>query len=374
MIYLTYNDLPSGIYYSQVTDVVNYLNSIQTKEKVRLVAFISIRGFFTNRKKIKDKLPDSVVLPMAPGISRWKWNTIPLTLLKLVGASDKIMARGPFAAAMALSLKQKGKIKKVIFDARGAYKAELNEYDVVNDEILKHQIAHLEQDVLRRSDAILSVSNALVNYWKSEYNFNSDKHVVIPCTLSNDFIFDFPREYELKNFKTDAGFNPDDVVMVYSGSSAGWQSFSLVENLMDTIMSKNSKVKLLWLTHDLNTNSEFVNKYKNRIKTNWLKPADVRKYLLAADYGILYREDSDTNKVASPVKFAEYLSCGLNVVISEQLGDFSAFVKNHNCGLVGEAHLDLEQLTYNQKKANHELAMNFLIKNHFTKEYLSLLD
>ena len=56
MIYLTYNDLPSGIYYSQVTDVVNYLNSIQTKEKVRLVAFISIRGFFTNRKKIKDKL------------------------------------------------------------------------------------------------------------------------------------------------------------------------------------------------------------------------------------------------------------------------------------------------------------------------------
>lgn len=374
MIYLTYNDLPSGIYYSQVTDVVNYLNAIQSKEKVRLVALISIRNFFANRKKIKDKLPDSIVLPMAPGISRWKWNTTPLTLLKLVGASDKIMARGPFAAAMALSLKQKGKIKKVIFDARGAYKAELNEYDVVDDEILKHQIAHLEQDVLRRSDAILSVSNALVDYWKREYNFNSDKHVVIPCTLSKDFVFDFPPEYELKNYKTEIGFKEDDTVMVYSGSSAGWQSFSLVENLMDNIMSKNQNVKLLWLTHDLNSQSEFVNKFKDRIKTNWLKPADVRKYLLAADYGIMYREDSDTNKVASPVKFAEYLSCGLNVVISEQLGDFSEFVKRNNCGMVGESNLNLEKVSYNQKKTNHELAINYLVKNHYTKEYLSLLD
>lgn len=374
MIYLTYNDLPSGIYYSQVTDVVNYLNTIQNKEKVRLVALISIRSFFANRKKIKDKLPDSVVLPMAPGISRWKWNAVPLTLLKLVSVSDKIMARGPFAAAMALSLKQKGKIKKVIFDARGAYKAELNEYDVVDDEILKHQIAHLEQDVLRRSDAILSVSSALVDYWKREYNFNSDKHVIIPCTLSKDFIFDFPPEYELKNYKTEIGFNHDDIVMVYSGSSAGWQSFSLVENLMDAIMSKNSKVKLLWLTHDLNTQSEFVKKYKDRIKSNWLKPADVRKYLLAADYGILFREDSDTNKVASPVKFAEYLSCGLNVVISEQLGDFSEFVRKYKCGLVGDNDLNLQSPSYNQKKMNHDLAMNHLTKNHYTKEYLSLLD
>lgn len=374
MIYLTYNDLPSGIYNSQVIDVVKYLNSIQSNEKVRLVALISIRNYFANRKKIKQQLPDSVVLPMAPGASRWKWNSAPLTLFKLINSSSKIMARGPFAAALALSLKQKGKVKKVIFDARGAYKAELNEYDVVNDEILKHQISHLEQDVLRRSDAILAVSKSLVDYWKSEYNFISDKHVVIPCTLSKNFIFNFPPQYEINNFKQEIGFNEDDIVMVYSGSSAGWQSFSLVEKLMDSIMSNNEKVKLLWLTHDLNTTSELVTKYKDRIKSNWLKPEDVRKYLLAADYGILFREQSETNRVASPVKFAEYLSCGLNVIISDNLGDFSKFVREHNCGVIGEGNVKLSTVSYESKSANHNLAMSHLIKEHFTKEYLSLLD
>jgi hypothetical protein len=374
VIYLTYNDQPSGIYNSQVIDVINYFNTIQSKEEVKLVALISIRNYFTNRKKIKERLPNSVVLPMAPGASRWKWNAFPLQLFKLVNRSEKIMARGPFATALALSLKQKGKVKKVIFDARGAYKAELNEYDVVNDEMLKHQISHLEQDVLRRSDAILAVSQALVNYWRTEYNFVSDKHVVIPCTLSKDFMFEFPPAYELTNIKKEIGFAADDIVIVYSGSSAGWQSFSLVEKLLDGIMSNNEKVKLLWLTHDLNENSEFVKKFKSRIKTNWLKPADVRKYLLAADYGLLYREPSVTNQVASPVKFAEYLSCGLNVIISEQLGDFSEFVKAHGCGSIGDAKINLTSLGYEVKKRNHDLAMQQLTKTNYTKAYLSLLD
>ena len=52
MIYLTYNDAPGGIYNSQVIDVVKYLNSIQSKEKIKLVALISIRGFKENKQKI----------------------------------------------------------------------------------------------------------------------------------------------------------------------------------------------------------------------------------------------------------------------------------------------------------------------------------
>lgn len=370
MIYLTYNDQPNGIYYSQVIDVVNYLNSIQTKEKVKLVALISIRNFFENRKKIKARLPDAVVLPMAPGASRWKWN---LFQLNSVSGKEKIMARGPFATALALKLKQNGQTKKVIFDARGAYKAELNEYNVVNDEILKSEIAGIEQDILRRSDAILSVSKALVKYWKTDYNFDSQKHVVIPCTLSNDFIFEFPPSYELLNYKKEIGFGEDDIVMVYSGSSAGWQSFSLVERKMTEVMEKNDKVKLIWLTHDYDRNSAFVKRFGDRIITNWLQPKDVRKYLLAADYGILYRENSVTNLVASPVKFAEYLSCGLNVLVSDNLGDFSEFVKEQGCGQSGAAEWDLQPVNYEQKIRNHGLAMKYLTKQNFTEQYLSLL-
>jgi hypothetical protein len=60
MIYFTYNDLPSGIYSSQVIDVCRFIRNEQ-KQKIRLLALISIRDFFKNKRIIKRQLPDAIV-------------------------------------------------------------------------------------------------------------------------------------------------------------------------------------------------------------------------------------------------------------------------------------------------------------------------
>ena len=237
MIYLTYNDQPSGIYNSQVIDVVKYLNSIQSSEKVKLVALISIRSFFKNRKLIKLRLPQSIVLPMVPKAALWRWNYLGLLFLFLFTKKQTIMARGPFATCLAIWLKKSGRATKVIFDGRGAYKAELNEYDVVKNETIKKQIAEIEKQVVLNSDFRLAISNALVNYWKKEFGYASDKHIVVPCTLSNDFSFEFPSKEKLSDIKKEIGFSEDDIVLVYSGSTAGWQSFTLVEGLLSKLMT-----------------------------------------------------------------------------------------------------------------------------------------
>ena len=52
MIYLTYNDQPSGVFSSQVNDVCNYLNR-DHGARIRLVAIISLHDFAANRRKIK---------------------------------------------------------------------------------------------------------------------------------------------------------------------------------------------------------------------------------------------------------------------------------------------------------------------------------
>lgn len=369
MIYLTYNDQPSGIYNSQVIDVVNYLNSIQTKENVRLVALISIRSFFKNRKLIKQRISKSTVLPMVPKPGLWRLNYF---ILSLFISDKRVMARGPFAASLALRLRKAGKVNEVIFDARGAYKAELNEYDVVQNETIKKEIAGIEKDVVLNSDFRLAVSGALVDYWKKEFNYNSNQHIVVPCTLSNDFVFDFPSVAKLNELRKEIGFTGDDIVIVYSGSSAGWQSFSLVEKMLSAVFENNSNLKLLWLTNHINENSSFVKQFKSRIRTAWVKPNEVKNYLLAGDYGLLYREDSVTNQVASPVKFAEYLSCGLNVMISEGLGDFSEFVKQNNCGSIGLGS-SVSNISYEAKLQNHKLAMRHLKKESYRTEYLKLL-
>jgi hypothetical protein len=372
VIYLTYNDQPSGIYTSQVIDVVKYMNSIGNKDKVKLVALISGRNFSKNKLLIQSALPESSVYPMVPKAGLWRLNYFILFFIFLFSSHKKVMARGPFAAALALRLKKNGLVKKVIFDGRGAYKAELNEYEVVNDEKVKREIAEIEREVVLSSDHRLSVSNALVTYWKKEFGYEKKDHVIIPCTLSNDFSFEFPSADKLKAIRSKLGYNENDIVVVYSGSSAGWQSFSLIENMLQKWMTKDERVKLLWMTNKLDESSAFVKQFRNRINTAWVKPSEVPDYLLAGDHGLLFRENTVTNLVASPVKFAEYLYCGLNVVISEDLGDFSEFVKQHNCGSIGVAE-NLSKTDHEQKRKNHELAGKYLTKEVYKDHYMKLL-
>jgi hypothetical protein len=81
----------------------------------------------------------------------------------------------------------------------------------------------------------------------------------------------------------------------------------------------------------------------------------VKDYLSISDYGILIREYSVTNKVASPTKFAEYLNAGLKVIISPEIGDFSAMVDKYNLGYVYHENndmLDLKKVSNPEKKQN----------------------
>ncbi len=369
MVYLTYNDQPSGIYNSQVIDVVKYLNNIQSTEKVKLVALISMRGFFRNRRKIKAGSASSSVIPMFPGVGMWRLNSLSLFLIFLFSKHKIVMARGPFATCIALQLKKARLFKKVIFDARGAYEAELKEYKVVENKRIVSQIKEIERKALMASDYRLAVSNALVNYWRDNFDYNKNEHIIVPCTLSKEFIFPFPVQAEINNLKKQLGYKEEDIVIVYSGSSAGWQSFKLITNLLLKVMNSNPKLKLLMLVSKTPETTELFKDHKQKIKTAWVEPEEVRKYLLIADYGILYREPTVTNKVASPVKFGEYLSCGLKVIISEGLGDFSGFSRASKVKADPET---MEAVSYEEKVRIHQVAMDKLTKENFTNEYLRL--
>src|SRR4051812_19088452 len=104
MIYLTYNDQPSGVYFSQVTDVCNFVNE-KFNSKLRLVALISIRGFSGNKKKIKSKFPAAIVLPMFPKNKNWRLNKLTLKFLFLFTGKQIVWSRGVFATNIALDLK-----------------------------------------------------------------------------------------------------------------------------------------------------------------------------------------------------------------------------------------------------------------------------
>jgi len=167
--------------------------------------------------------------------------------------------------------------------------------------------------------------------------------VVIPCTIA---------EGSSKSIdKTDLSYQQDDVVLVYSGSTAGWQSFGLLEQLLVPILEEQERVHVLFLSKKDENNQRLKERFANRVKVTWLKPEQVVPSLRLCDFGILIREDTVTNQVASPTKYAEYLKAGLKVIISDNIGDMSAEVSANNLGYVW--HYNMPQPSF-EKVANAE--------------------
>jgi len=68
-------------------------------------------------------------------------------------------------------------------------------------------------------------------------------------------------------------------------------------------------------------------------------PSEINEIYNAADFGILFRDEILTNKVASPTKLAEYLLAGLPVLISREVGDYSELVSKYKFGVVTSNNL-----------------------------------
>ena len=187
ILYLTYNDQPSGVYWSQVTDVVEHLSPLGAG-KVKLVALVSGRDFLKTRRGIRAHSSSAWVLPMVPTMRRWKQNTAILAWVCRLLRPTGIICRGPFATWMALRMRDRGLTEKVCFDGRGAYAAEWEEYRIIDDDALIAQFRPLENEAVNKSDFRLAVSNALVAHWRERYGYKGDAHVVVPCTLGKDVV------------------------------------------------------------------------------------------------------------------------------------------------------------------------------------------
>ena len=375
MIFLTFNDPYNGIYKSQVIDVCAFLEK-EFSVRVNLVAFVSLRTYREQKKLITSQYARAYVFPMFPKVKYWKWNSLSLFCICIFLKESVVWSRGPFATWMALFLKKRGGVKKVLFDARGAYQAELTEYNVTGESSVRGEIEKIERLVLNHSDAQLAVSHALIKWWDTKYQFRPQQYAVIPCTLSNFFGSYFTSKSDLEQARQKAGFQAGDIILMFSGSSAGWQSFELIDDILYRLFLENEQLKLIFLSNEKPDSSKIFQSFPDRIVMQWLKPEEVKNRMCLADYGILIREKSVTNQVASPVKFAEYLSCGLQVLISDQIGDFSRFVEEQACGIQFKEGVKLVPVSFEQKWNTNQIALRYFTKEADTNKvaYKRLLD
>lgn len=360
MVYLTLGEGYSGVYKSQVIDVCIHLRREFAKD-IRLVSIISLRNFFKERRKIKNEIEHVVILPMMPQSFGWLFNLPLLFLFFFFHGTESVISRNVKATNLCLLIKKIGLLKKVCYDGRGAVSAERKEY-LGNSSSKYHDI---ELNAVLNSDFRIAVSNQLVEYWNQEFNYKDSNHIVIPCTLGLSFTKPRFKDGGME-IRKKLGFDKEDIILVYAGSLAGWQSFNLIKDFLAYLLQKKSNVKVLFLSKKDENVHELINMFPGDVVCTWVEHQEVQDYLAACDYGLLLREDSITNKVAAPTKFAEYLSAGLSVIISDTVIDYATLVDKENLGIVVDNYnfkkIELEKVDHGKKENRVKIARKYFSK------------
>mgnify|MGYP001026535923 CR=1 FL=1 len=329
--YLVWGDAWSPVIRGQACDVVGMLRGLDGVASADFAMGVSLRHFLKERRSILTADADASVLPMFPGNRNWSKNVPLLALYLSRKRSNVVICRGPIAAVLALRARKFGGLDcRVCYDGRGARSAEIREYS--SDDVFADVMSEIEREAIQAADWRIAVSQALVEHWRESFDFNGNDYTVVPCSVAAHF--DGPKIKQGQLIRESFGWGKDDPIIVHLGGGAGWQNGPLSFVAIRHWLRVNPRLRHLILSKENDQLNELKTEFPDQVVITQVTHDQVPDYLSAADYGLLLREENVTNGVASPVKFAEYLSCGLQILISANLGDFSEMVAEDSLGNV----------------------------------------
>jgi glycosyltransferase involved in cell wall biosynthesis len=186
---------------------------------------------------------------------------------------------------------------------------------------------------LRHADAVLAVSNPLAE-WLSKVGVSPDRVLRVPCCVS-DVAYTVD---ERSRQRTALGLT-DRLVLAYLGGVAPYQH--LEDGLVPfarAALALEEDVHLLCLTNNPTGLRDILSKGgvpdSDRVTVMRLPQREVSNVLTAADAGFLLREPNEVNRVAMPVKVAEYLSSGVPLITSRVAGWVDELVDAYEAGIV----------------------------------------
>ena len=247
---------------------------------------------------------------------------------------------------------------KTILDLHGAVTEELKQFDTKQRAKLAETIEEL---ALTCANKIVCMSEAMVEYYISKYDIDSNKFVSVSI---------IPFDYVNKLNKT----HNNTPVVVYAGGIQKWQNIDLIKKAVETnkdkyffkIFTHNCEsLKQDWkdiktdnLIIDSKSNQEIYDEYKN------------------CDFGFILRDDTIVNNVACPTKLMEYLSFGIIPILkSDKIGSFKKYglkyisLTNFNNGIIPNT-LEKEEMINN----NYQVLLKIINQsNEGTKAIIDFL-
>jgi glycosyltransferase involved in cell wall biosynthesis len=199
-----------------------------------------------------------------------------------------------------------------------------------------------ERQIFAKASAVICVTQAMVEHFKSKYPNYRGQHIVYSIMPSN-----------LEPYSHSLSPEEHGIVRVlYSGNVQAWQNIDL---MLEAIRkNKNSKIHYQILTiakaeFDILLKQHNIVPGEYNIEVRSVPPSQLHEYYVAAHYGFILRDNDVVNRVANPTKLVEYLHYGMTpIVLHPAIGDYT----NYDYLLLSDfnaAHLSVRKSCRNRK-------------------------
>lgn len=344
IVYLTIDNINDNVILAQTFPFLGRLAALPGIDGIDLLALKKDRD-----DRYRSSVP-SATIRIRTGNNYGMWH--PLTLFHLARLAliawwlsrrgTVLIGRNPLSL-LCLAPAALWHTNRMVLDYRGL----LSEEYALQRKIAKRGCMHrllrrLEGWAIRRADRIVCVSAHLSRRalrWRPEC---AGKILVIPCCYD-------PRlakrdDRRVQRLRQEFSLDPhQDFVLTYAGSLSAWNRPEGVLGVFRAFRAIQPRTRLLVLTVDLPT-AQLTFGGEPGVILRAVLHGEIQNYLAVADLGLLLRERNSVNRVASPVKFAEYLASGLPVLVSPGIGDCPDIVRRERVGYVLDASAQFSRI------------------------------
>ena len=376
ILYLTHEGIGSSIFRSQI---IQHCISMKKSNKIDILVNNTIKKIWnksvSNKSKYEKLIENKIIL------KKGVWIHLPFSsilnaffLIKFLLSCKKeysiIHARTEYSTFIAILTKFFHRLP-VIWDSRGDSIDELKlSFENKSGLLFFYKIYLIFRQKFivfinqKYSDHMFFVSKELKNLYLRN---NKKKNVtIIPCLVPSKLYF-----FYLKNrikYREILGVKKNELLFIYSGSMAVYQSIDKLLNLFKNIL--NNKHHILILTTQINKakiNFQKLSNYKN-ISFLSVPYEHVNYYNSAADFGIMIRSNRSTNWVASPTKFGEYCMSGLTILHNNSIQQVNELCKKFKNNL-SRSLSNITPMDYNKRILIASKAIMFFSRNNYIKYY-----
>jgi glycosyltransferase involved in cell wall biosynthesis len=226
---------------------------------------------------------------------------------------------------------------RFLFDMRGFWADERVQGGMLSPNSSLYRLAKaLEKLILKQADAVVSLTYAALDDIRRVPYFGGrcPPIAVIPtCVDLHRFRIRNGARVAMPELDSEGNF-----VLIYSGSLGTWYRLDRLLEFFSALKRQMDRAAFLILTQtELPGLERLLVQYgisRNNVKVRHVPFGQIPEWLSLGDAGIILSDPCLANKARCPTKLAEFLACGLPVVVSAGIGDTEAMVRGERVGVV----------------------------------------